>query len=205
MHRHGCGRRGRFEFNVPPIFAMGGRGGSWGPFSFDFDDGPGGWGERPRSRRRSQVSSDDLRLLLLFLIAEKPRPGYDLIRAIEQLSDGNYVPSPGVIYPTLTMLQDMGHIEEVPEEGSRKTYQATAEGREFLEQEGQQMTDILERLDRAGGGHRRAKGNPHLGRAVGNLMQALRNRVAHDGWDEELVHEITAILDEAAQRIERTK
>jgi len=194
-----------FEFNIPPMFAMGGRGGSWGPFSFDFGDGPGGWGDRPRGRRRSQLSSDDLRLLLLFLIAEKPRHGYDLIKAIELLSDGNYVPSPGVIYPTLTMLQDMGHIEEVPEEGSRKTYQATEEGREFLEQEGLRMTDVLERMDRAGGGQRKANSNPHLGRAVGNLMHALRNRVAQDGWDDELVHEITAILDEAAQRIERTK
>ena len=190
-----------------PIFGMGrgGRGGSWGPFSFDFGDGPGGWGGPPRGRRRSQLGSEDLRLLLLFLIAEKPRHGYDLIKAVEQLTDGHYVPSPGVIYPTLTMLQDMGHIEEVPEEGSRKTYQATAEGRAFLEEEGHQMTDILERLDNIGGSHRRAEGGPHIGRAIGNLMNALRNRVAAEGWDEELVHEITAILDEAAQRIERAK
>ena len=207
-HRHNCGPRGRINFTLPEgLFAMGaGRGGNWGPFDFDFDGsgGPGGWGGRPRSRRRSQVSSDDLRLLILFLIAENPRHGYDVIKAVETLSDGNYVPSPGVVYPTLTMLQDLGHIEEVPEEGSRKTYQATAEGRSWLEDRGDEMKAILERLD-AAGGRRREPGSPHLGRAVGNLMTALRNRLATDGWDESLSHEITAILDEAAQRIERVK
>jgi DNA-binding PadR family transcriptional regulator len=110
-----------------------------------------------------------------------------------------------VIYPTLTMLQDMGLIEEVPEEGSRKTYRATAEGQLFLEQEGQQIASILERLDTVRGKHRRGSGSPHIGRAIGNLMNALRNRVANDGWDDALVHEITAILDEAVQRIERVK
>ena len=210
-HRHGCGPRGRFEFNWPEgLFAGGGPGpgpgGHWGPFRFDFGDGPGGgWGGRPRGRRRSQVSADDLRLLILHLIAEKPRHGYDVIKAVEALSDGQYVPSPGVVYPTLTMLQDLGHIEEVPEDGSRKTYQATAEGRAWLEEQGPQVAEILERLDAVAGGRRRREDSPHLGRAIGNLMTALRNRVATEGWDESLVHEITAILDEAAQRIERVK
>ena len=205
-HRHGCGPRGRFEFNIPEgLFAMGGRGGSWGPFHIDFDEGPGGWGGRPRGRRRSQLSADDLRLLILFLIAEKPRHGYDVIKAVETLSDGRYAPSPGVVYPTLTMLQDLGHIEEVPEEGSRKTYQATAEGRAWLEEQGEQMTDVLERLDALGGGSRRGGDSPPIGRAIKNLMTALSHRVGRDGIDEELLHEIAAILDEAAQRIERVK
>ncbi|MFL6759469.1 PadR family transcriptional regulator [Sphingomonas sp.] len=209
-HRHhGCGPRGRIEIDIPEgLLAMrGGRGwqGNWGPFHFDFGDGPGGWGERPRGRRRSQLSADDLRLLILFLIAEKPRHGYDVIKAIETLSDGAYAPSPGVVYPTLTMLLDLGHIEEVPEEGSRKTYKATADGRAWLEEQGQQMTGVLERLDGMGEGRKRGSESPPLGRAIGNLMTALRNRVANEGWDESLVHEITAILDDAAQRIERVK
>lgn len=206
-HRHGCGSRGRIEIDIPEgLFAMGGsRSGSWGPFHFDFGEGRGGWGDRPRGRRRSQLGADDLRLLILFLIADKPRHGYDVIKAVEELSDGNYVPSPGVIYPTLTMLQDLGHIEEVPEEGARKTYRATDEGRSWLEEQAGRMADMLERLGGPGGKHARSGDSPHLGRAIGNLMTALRNRVAHDGWDESLVHEITAILDEAAQRIERVK
>jgi DNA-binding PadR family transcriptional regulator len=205
-HRHGCGPRGRIQFNIPEgLFAMGGRGGSWGPFHFDLGDGAEGWGDGPRRRRRSHLSSDDLRLLVLFLIADKPRHGYDVIKAVETLSGGQYVPSPGVIYPTLTMLQDMGHIEEVPEEGSRKTYQATDEGRAWLEEQGEAMQDLMLRLDGLGEGRQRGGKNPHLGRAIGNLMTALRNRVSNEGWDEDLVHDITAILDEAAQRIERVK
>ena len=184
-HRHwGCGSRGRINIDLPEaIFAMrGGRSGSWGPFHFEFDDdGRAGSGGPPRGRRRSQLGSDDLRLLILFLIAEKPRHGYDVIKAIETLSDGQYVPSPGVIYPTLTMLQDLGHIEEVPEEGSRKTYQATSEGRAVLEEQAERMTEVLERMDAIGGGERRSGNSPHLGRAVRNLMTALRNRVATEG------------------------
>ncbi len=64
------------------------------------------------SRRRGLFDGDELRLVLLSLIAEKPRHGYDLIKEIEERSGGVYAPSPGVIYPTLTMLQDMGLIGE---------------------------------------------------------------------------------------------
>ena len=208
-HRHwGCGPRGRIDINLPEaLFAMrGGRSGSWGPFHFEFDeDGLGGPGGRSRGRRRTQLGAEDMRLLLLFLIGEKPRHGYDLIRAVETLSDGNYVPSAGVVYPTLTMLVDMGHIEELPGEGARKTYQITDEGRAFLEEQGSSMTDVLERIDGMGSGRRHAPGSPQIGRAVKNLMSALSHRIGRDGLDDELLHEVTAILDEAAQRIERVK
>ena len=202
---HRCGPRGRIEIDVPEaLFAMrGGRGGSWGPFHFEFgDDDHGG---RGRGRRRAQLSSEDMRLLLLFLIGDKPRHGYDLIKAVELLSDGNYVPSAGVVYPTLTMLLDMGHIEELPEEGARKTYQITEEGRAFLEEQAQAMSDIMERLSGVGSGHLSPRDIPQLGRAVKNLMTALSHRVGRDGFDDELLHEIAAILDDAAQKIERTK
>ena len=74
-------------------------------------------------------------LVLLKLIADQPRHGYELIRAIEELTGGAYVPSPGVIYPTLTLLQDMGRIEEAAAEGPRKAFAVTADGTaELLEQ-----------------------------------------------------------------------
>lgn len=66
--------------------------------------------------------------MLLKLIADQPRHGYELIRAIEELTGGAYVPSPGVIYPTLTLLQDMGRIEEAVAEGPRKPFAVTADG-----------------------------------------------------------------------------
>jgi DNA-binding PadR family transcriptional regulator len=206
-HRHhGCGPRGRIEIDVPgALFAMRGRhGGSWGPFHFEFDDDDDRGG-RGRGRRRTQLNSEEMRLLLLFLIGDKPRHGYDLIKAVELLSDGNYVPSAGVVYPTLTMLLDMGHIEELPGEGARKTYQITDEGRAFLEEQAQAMLEIMERLSGMGSGRRGPRDIPQLGRAVKNLMTALTHRVGRDGIDDELLHEIAAILDDAAQKIERTK
>ncbi len=92
-HWHGCGPRGRFEFNIPEaLMAMrGGRGwsGSWGPFDFDFGDGPPGRGRGRRRGRQRMFGSGELRLVLLKLIADEPRHGYDLIRAIEGLTGVN--------------------------------------------------------------------------------------------------------------------
>src|SRR3954471_22158436 len=149
-HRHGCGPQGRVEINFPEaLMAMrGARGwqGHWGPFHFDFGDGPEGRGRRGRRSRR-MFESGELRLVLLKLIADEPRHGYDLIRAIEDLTGGEYAPSPGVIYPTLTLLQDMGLIEEAPVEGARKPFQATDEGRAHLEERSGEVDGLFERLN----------------------------------------------------------
>jgi DNA-binding PadR family transcriptional regulator len=206
-HHHGCGPRGRVEINIPEgLMAMrGGRGwrGNWGPFHFDIGDGPEGWGGR-RGRRGRMFESGELRLVLLKLIADEPRHGYDLIRAIEDLTGGEYAPSPGVIYPTLTLLQDMGLIEEAAGEGPRKPFQVTDEGRQHLDEREEEVEALLERLrdlaPREGSG-----AGPAIGRAVKNLMTALRHRIGRDGLDDDLLHEIAGILDEAAQKIERTK
>jgi DNA-binding PadR family transcriptional regulator len=206
-HGHGCGPRGHIEIDLPEaVMAMrGGRGweGNWGPFHFDFGDN--GWSGGRRGRRsRRMFESGELRLVLLKLIADDPRHGYDLIRAIEELTGGEYAPSPGVLYPTLTLLQDMGLIEEAPGEGPRKPFQATDEGRTHLEERTDEVEALLERLaDLAP--DERASAGPAIGRAVKNLMTALSHRIGRDGLDEELLHEIAAILDEAAQRVERVK
>jgi hypothetical protein len=118
-HRHsGCHPRGRIEIDVPEaLLAMGRRSGGWGPFHFEFDDSGFGASRRGGRRSRRMFESGELRLVLLKLIADEPRHGYDLIRAIEDLTGGEYAPSPGVVYPTLTLLQDMGLIEEAPAKG----------------------------------------------------------------------------------------
>src|SRR5206468_11700762 len=188
------------------LLAMrGGRGwqGNWGPFHFDFGDE--GWSGGRRGRRaRRMFESGELRLVLLKLIADEPRHGYDLIRAIEELTGGEYAPSPGVIYPTLTLLQDMGHIEEAAGDGPRKRFQATDEGRTHLEERKEEVDGLFERLTDVKPRDGSVAG-PAIGRAIKNLMTALSHRVGRDGLDEELLHEIAAILDEAAQRIERVK
>ena len=206
-YRQGCGPRGHIEIDLPDaMMAMrGGRGwqGNWGPFHFDIGD-PGWSGGRRGRRSKRMFESGELRLVLLKLIADEPRHGYDLIRAIEELTGGEYAPSPGVVYPTLTLLQDMGLIDEAPGEGPRKAFQATDDGRAHLAEREEEVEALFERLrdlaPREGAG-----AGPAIGRAVKNLMTAMRHRIGRDGLDEELLHEIAAILDEAAQRIERVK
>src|SRR3954469_25799095 len=180
-HRHhGCGPRGRLEINLPEgLMAMrGGRGwqGNWGPFHFDFGDE--GWsGGRGRGRRsRGMCESGELRLVLLKLIADEPRHGYDLIRAIEELTGGEYAPSPGVVYPTLTLLQDMGLIEEAAGKGPRKPFQVTAEGRKQLEQQAEEVEALFERL-RDLAPRESSNAGPAIGRAVKNLMTAMSHRI----------------------------
>jgi DNA-binding PadR family transcriptional regulator len=206
-HRHrGCGPRGQFGFNLPEgLMAMpGGRGwqGHWGPFTFDFGDEGSRHGGRGRRGRR-MFESGELRLVLLKLISDAPRHGYNLIREIEELTGGEYAPSPGIVYPTLSLLADEGYIEQLDKPGVRQAYGATDEGRAYLEENRDEVEALLDRLRQmkpSGTG-----AGPAIGRAVKNLMTALTHRVGRDGLDEELLHEIAAILDEAAQRIERVK
>lgn len=207
-HRHyGCGSQGwGLPEDSPAMFATGPRRwrGGWGPFYFDFDDDGFRGGSRGRRRGRRNIESGELKLVLLRLIVEEPRHGYDLIRAIEELTGGAYAPSPGIVYPTLTLLQDMDLIEEAPGEGARKPFQATEAGRKYLDARKDEAAAIFDRLADLAPDREHSAGPP-IGRAVRNLMTALSHRVGRDGLDEELLHEIAAILDEAAQRIERVK
>lgn len=192
----------------PPMRWATRKGFRFGPdgFHFDWGDGPGGWGgggHRRRDRKR-MFEGGELRLVLLKLIADQPRHGYELIKAVEELTDGDYAPSPGIVYPTLTMLEDMGLIREQKSKDSKKVFEATDDGRAHLEENGDEVDELIERLE--GHGHSRRHGQrPEIGRAIGNLMSALRNRVAKDGWNEELLNEVIDVLDDAARRIERTK
>jgi DNA-binding PadR family transcriptional regulator len=195
----GCGPR-----NFPgAILAMG-----MGPRGWGRGFGGGDWsdwgGGGRHGRGRRMFDSGELRLVLLKLIADQPRHGYDLIRAIEEMTDGSYAPSPGVVYPTLTMLQDMGLIQESEAAGSRKVFAATAEGQAHLAERAEEVEALLARLSGIGDEKRKAGGAP-IKRAVGNLLSALWHRVTSDDMDESRLHEIAGILDEAAQKIERLK
>jgi DNA-binding PadR family transcriptional regulator len=206
FRKSGCGPRG---FAFPEgLIAMGfGAGGGWGHGrGWDWDADWGGGGGRGRRGRRRLFEPGELRLVLLKLIADQPRHGYDLIRAIEEMTHGAYAPSPGVVYPTLTMLQDMGLIEEALEgaEAPRKAFAATGEGRAHLDEKADEVEALIARLEDIGGDRRRI-GGPPARRAVGNLLSALWHRVTRDDVDEQTLHEIAAILDDAAQRIERLK
>jgi DNA-binding PadR family transcriptional regulator len=202
---HGCSPGGRWEL-PEAIIAMAGARGGW-------SGGPGGgWGNewsqwgggrgRGGSRRGGMFKPGELRLVLLKLIADQPRHGYDLIQSIEEMTGGAYAPSPGVIYPTLTMLQDMGLIEERATEGTRKAFAVTAEGNAHLEERREEVDALISRLTEHGDRERRAGGAP-ISRAVGNLLSALWHRVQREGMDEDTLHKIADILDEAARKVER--
>lgn len=197
-----CGPEG---FGFPAaILAMGlggrGRGHGWGR---GWGDGAewGGRGGGGRGRRRV-LDSAELRLVLLKLIADQSRHGYDLIRAVEEMTHGEYAPSPGVVYPSLTMLQDMGLIDEVKTEGSRKAFEITAEGKDHLAEKEEETEALFERLKDLGSDQRKAGGAP-IKRSIANLLSALWHRATREDADEGTLHKIAAILDEAAQKVER--
>jgi len=162
-----------------------------------------GGGEEGRGgRRRRILDSNELRLVLLKLIADQPRHGYELIRAIEDLTGGAYVPSAGVVYPTLTLLQDMGHIEEAASVGARKAFAVTAEGSEHLASRKEEVEALFARLAALADTRERTDGGP-IRRAMQNLKMVLMNKLERESVKSETIHEVAALIDEAAQKIER--
>lgn len=163
----------------------------------------GGWGRGERGGGRRRVfDSGELRLVLLALIAQQARHGYDLIRAIEERTGGAYAPSPGVIYPTITLLQDMGHIEEQAGESARRLFAATAEGRLHLDERRAEVEALFARLDALAAMREKTDGGP-VRRAMHNLRSVLQDRLSRDDVPGETLHEVAALLDEVAQKIER--
>jgi DNA-binding PadR family transcriptional regulator len=158
--------------------------------------------DEDRGDRRRMFDSRELRLLLLKLIADQPRHGYELIRAIEELSGGRYAPSPGVVYPALAMLQDLDHIKEAASEGARKAFEATPEGVADLAANAERIEALLARLAALATMRGRMDAGP-VHRAMENLRSVLRNRLIGGEATKDQLHDIAAIIDDAAQRIER--
>ena len=192
MHKHGfghgCGPRGG--------------GGRWGggPFGLHVETGEG----RSGGRQRRMFDGGELRLVLLKLIADQPRHGYDLIREIEALTGGAYAPSPGVVYPTLTLLDEMGQIEEQRSDGAKKRFAATQAGRDELAAKQAEVDALIARLTELGAHRQRSDRGP-VRRAMGNLGQAIANRVGRGDFSDDTLHDIAALIDEVAQKIERLR
>lgn len=176
--------------------------------------GPGrgeGWGEPGRhgfrghrhgGGMRRMFDQGDLRFVVLSLIAEQPRHGYDLIKEIETRLGGAYAPSPGVIYPLLTMLEEMGLARLEASEGAKKLYAITPEGEAELVANKALVESIFSRMnafkERSAGGRA-----PQVMRAMENLRLALRLRFERGPISDEQVQAVAAALDAAAQTIER--
>jgi DNA-binding PadR family transcriptional regulator len=151
---------------------------------------------------RRMFDQGDLRLVVLSLIAEQPRHGYDLIKEIETRLGGSYAPSPGVIYPLLTMLEEMGLARLEASEGAKKLYAITAEGEAELTANKALLESIQGRMEafkeRVSGGRA-----PQIMRAMENLRMALRLRLERGPLTDEQVQAVAAALDAAAQAIDR--
>lgn len=168
----------------------------------DGDDTEGMRGPGRRGRRGRMFASGELRLALLALIAENPAHGYELIKAIEEMTGGGYAPSPGAVYPTLQLLEDEGAITEADAEGSKKPFRVTEQGEAELAERSDEVAELLRRLGRHG--ERTTTVRSHdLFRAMGNLGSVLKNRARSGKLDERTINDIVDMIDEMAKRIER--
>jgi len=193
---------------------MTGRRDDWdfGDFFGAFAGGPGprewnshwkrGWGGRGPRRRGPIFEAGDMKLVILRLLKEKPRHGYEIIKALEERMWGCYSPSPGAVYPTLQLLEDQGFVRGVETDG-RKVYHITPEGERFLEENRGTLDDIFERLrdtvrDYAGG----AMGD--LNSAFAHLAKTTYKRAWRGGPGHPAIKRITEILNRAAAEVEQT-
>jgi len=146
-----------------------------------------------------------LRFVLLQLIADKPSHGYELIKAIEERLGGRYSPSPGIVYPTLTLLEELGYVSvDAADDGGRKRYSITAGGQEFLAANRATTDEMMARMTGGvDGAGPRAGRPPQVVRAIENLKLAMRLRLAGAPLTEQQAHEFAAVLDHAAQQLDR--
>jgi DNA-binding PadR family transcriptional regulator len=143
----------------------------------------------------------DVRLVVLKLIAEQPRYGYELIKAIEEASGGAYSPSPGVIYPTLTQLEEQGYASASDGGGGKRLFTITSEGAELLAQSDAPVRGLFERMADVAG--RSAAFSPQILRARENLKTAMKIKLTGEKLSDEQVAAIAAALDEAARKVEQ--
>ena len=196
MHRHDGHRGGR---------GCGPRGGpgGWERFAEEF---AGRWQDAQRGGggRRRMFDGGELRLVLLRLIADAPRHGYELIKAIEELTGGAYAPSPGMVYPALTMLAEMELVAEQQSDTTRKRFAVTTAGESHLAENATLVEALMARLAEVGA-HRARNDRAPIRRAMRNLRTGLQNRLETDDLSDEAAHEIAALIDATVQQIERVK
>ena len=159
-------------------------------------------GHQHHRRRKRMFGPGELRLVLLSLIAEAPRHGYELIKEIEDLTGGEYAPSPGVIYPTLSLLEDEGMIAPVESDESRKAFRVTDAGKAELEGSSAEVASLIRRLGKQAE-RSKPRGSPDLLRALGNLATVITNRAANGQFSGEDKDKVVDLIDELARKIER--
>jgi DNA-binding PadR family transcriptional regulator len=181
----------------------GGRGG-WGfdpDFMGWFGGGKrGGHGSGP-FRRGRMFEQGDLKYVILQLLEEKPRHGYEIIKALEERFGGMYSPSAGTVYPTLTLLEDLGYAQVTVEEGGKKIYSITDEGRAYLAQNRSAVDDIFERISEFGSAFL-SDAMMDVNRGMRDVAQAAYRGAPRIFRDKEAVAKIRETLQRAAKEID---
>jgi DNA-binding PadR family transcriptional regulator len=153
------------------------------------------------SGRERHFDNGELRFVILQLIADKPSYGYEIIKAIEERLSGGYAPSPGVVYPTLTMLEEEGYAIVSSSVGNKKLYAATELGREYLQENKGVIKAIFGRMEQAGKAFGRGR-SPQIMRAIMNLRYALRIRTERGNLSPEQIRKVAEAIDAAARVID---
>jgi DNA-binding PadR family transcriptional regulator len=222
-HQWGFGHEGRHERDDEAGCEHRGRHRKWRGFADDSEDirlggrehgfgphrGPGMFERGGRRGGREEFGRGgggrffgpgDLRALLLWLIGEKPRHGYELIKAVEQLVGGAYSPSPGSVYPILSLLEDMGQIEAAASDGGKKLFAITDAGRQVLKDEAATIEGMLSRMRIMA----RTMGGMRPPEEVIQAMQTLKMALAmhQRGWNEDEAKRVNGILNRAIAEIQ---
>jgi DNA-binding PadR family transcriptional regulator len=158
---------------------------------------------RPRGRWRAgrMFEQGDLRYVVLRLLEEKPRHGYEIIKALEERFGGTYAPSPGVVYPTLQLLEDLGYARIVPGPEGKKTYEITDAGRAHLAENKDTVDSIFERVSRLVG-HFLDEPMTEVHTAFRSVGKATYGRATDAVQSAETLRRIVEILQRAAKEIE---
>jgi DNA-binding PadR family transcriptional regulator len=172
---------------------------------WSFDPDFMGWfggGRRGGPFRRGRMfEQGDLKYVILQLLEEKPRHGYEIIKALEERFGGMYSPSAGTVYPTLTLLEDLGYARVEVEEGGKKVYTITEEGRTYLAQNKSAVDDIFERISELGSTFL-SDAVMDLNRAIGEVAKATYRGAPLIFRDKEAVEKMRETLRRAAREID---
>jgi DNA-binding PadR family transcriptional regulator len=143
----------------------------------------------------------DLKYVILQLLAEKPRHGYEVIKELEERLGGAYAPSAGTVYPTLSLLEDMGYATVTLEEGGKKIYSITDEGRRYLEENRSAVDDIFERIADVGSSFL-SDAMADISRSYASLGRSVYASASRYFKDKDQVAKVREILERAAKEID---
>jgi DNA-binding PadR family transcriptional regulator len=161
--------------------------------------GRGGFGGGGRGGRGRFFGPGDLRLVMLALIEEKPRHGYELIKDLEAKFGGAYAPSPGSVYPTLTLLEELGHVRSSASEGTKRLVEITDEGRRYVADNRAALDSAMSRMAMAA----RAASGEMPPEDVHHAMHTLKAALSfhRNGWDAGETERVRKIIEAAAAAI----